>query len=165
MSIVTKTGDHGETSLYSLERVPKSHLRIEAVGTLDELNAHLAGLGMEDLQRRLFELGAILADTRKGEDTRTFEQELATLETQLFDIESALPALQNFILPGGCPAAIRTHEARAICRRAERIVSQIEGLPKNVLPYLNRLSDFLFIAARKFNHDAGVEEVVWNSKT
>ncbi len=161
MSIVTKTGDQGQTSLYSLERVAKSHLRIEAVGTLDELNAHLAGLGLEEIQRRLFELGAILADTRSN---RTFETELATLETQLYEMETALPALQNFILPGGCSKAIRTHEARAICRRAERIISQIEGLPKNVLPYINRLSDFLFIAARKFNHDAGVEETVWNSK-
>jgi cob(I)alamin adenosyltransferase len=165
MSIVTKTGDHGETSLYSLERVSKSHLRIEAVGTLDELNAHLAGLGLEEIQRRLFELGAILADTRHAEDNSTFEAELTALENHLFDLEPTLPPLQNFILPGGTPQAIRTHEARAICRRAERIISQIAPLPKNVLPYLNRLSDFLFIAARKFNHDAGVEEVVWNSKT
>jgi cob(I)alamin adenosyltransferase len=161
MSIVTKTGDHGETSLYSLERVPKSHLRIEAVGTLDELNAHLAGLGLEEIQRQIFELGAILADSRS---LAPFEKELNALETQLYEIEGALPPLQNFILPGGTPQAIRTHEARAICRRAERIISQIEGLPKNVLPYINRLSDFLFIAARKFNHDAGVEETVWNSK-
>lgn len=162
MSIVTKTGDNGETSLYSLERVPKSHLRIEAVGTLDELNAHLAGLQLEEIQRDLFALGAVLADTRST--ALTFEHELATLEKELYEVESTLPPLQNFILPGGCPKAIRTHEARAICRRAERIISQIEGLPKNVLPYINRLSDFLFIAARKFNHDADVEEIVWNSK-
>lgn len=164
MSVVTKTGDRGETSLYSGERVAKSHLRIEAVGALDELSAQLAGLKLEEIQENLFYVGSILADTRVPQDAVVLDKDLQMLEADIGNMEDKLPPLQNFILPGGCSQAIRTHQARAICRRAERIISQIEGLPKNVLPYLNRLSDFLFILARKFNLDAGVEEIVWKSK-
>lgn len=163
MSIVTKTGDKGETSLYSLERVPKSHLRIEAVGTIDELNAHLAGLRLEEIQENLFHLGAILADTRVSQDAVVLDMDLQTLEKQIGNMEDKLPPLKNFILPGGCPDAIKAHIARAVCRRAERIVSQIPSLPKNVLPYLNRLSDFLFILARTINHREGYKDSLWKS--
>ena len=164
MSIITKTGDKGDTSLYSMERVPKSHLRIEAVGTLDELNAHLAGLKIEEIQEDIFYLSSLIADTRIPEDAVVLDMELQILEKRALNLEDKLPPLKNFILPGGCPEAIRTHEARAICRRAERIVSQLSPLPKNILPYLNRLSDFLFILARTFNQKAGVKEIVWTSK-
>ena len=163
MSIVTKTGDSGQTSLYSMERVPKSHLRIEAVGTIDELNANLAGLHLEEIQEDLFYLGSILADTRTQEDAVVLDMDLQIMEKQIGDMEGKLPPLKNFILPGGHPDAIRVHIARAVCRRAERIVSQIPGLPKNVLPYLNRLSDYLFMLARKLNHDHGVAETIWKS--
>lgn len=164
MSIVTKTGDQGVTSLYSGERVPKSDARIEAVGALDELSAHLAGLELESIQEALFTLGAVVADLRRTEDEIILAEELTTLEQDIYRIESSLPPLTNFILPGGCPLAIQAHKARAVCRRAERLVSQLSTLPKNGLVYLNRLSDFLFVFARSINLKEGAQEVLWKSK-
>lgn len=164
MSIVTKTGDQGQTSLYSGERVAKADARIEAVGALDELNAHLAGLGLETIQSDLFTLGAAVADLRRKDEPEFLAAELKKMEEDIYAMEAALPPLKNFILPGGCPKAIRTHEARAICRRAERHISQVQLLPQNVLPYVNRLSDFLFVFARQLNQIEGAEEVIWNSK-
>lgn len=164
MSIVTKTGDKGETQLYSGERVKKSNSRIEAVGLLDELNAELAGLNLENVQEGLFYLGAILADTRIGENAMVLDMELKSLEKEIIDLEAKLPPLDTFILPGGHPQAIQAHRARAVCRRAERCISQISGLPKNALPYLNRLSDYLFCVARHINKENQVEELPWISK-
>ena len=161
MSIVTKTGDQGQTSLYSGERVEKSDPRIEAVGALDELNAHLAGLGLESIQSELFSLGAAVADLRRKDEPEFLANELKKLEEEIYTMEAELPPLKNFILPGGHEKAIRTHEARAVCRRAERHLSQVQPLPKNVLPYLNRLSDFLFMFARKLNFKEGISETIW----
>lgn len=161
MSIVTKTGDQGQTSLYSGERVEKSHARIEAVGTLDELNAHLAGLGLEDVQRALFTLGAAVANLKQKDEDAFLLDELQSLEKELYAIEAALPALQNFILPGGHPDAIRLHLARTVCRRAERLLTTLDPLPKNVVPYVNRLSDFLFVKARHVNHEQKFPDVIW----
>lgn len=161
MSIVTKTGDQGQTSLYSGERVAKSDPRIEAVGALDELSAHLAGLGLEFIQEDLFSLGAAVADLRRNDEPEFLDAELKKMEGDIYDMEAELPPLKNFILPGGHPLAIRAHEARAVCRRAERSLSQVHPLPKNVLPYVNRLSDFLFMFARKLNFKEGISEVIW----
>ncbi len=161
MSIVTKTGDQGLTSLYSGERVPKSDPRIEAVGALDELSANLAGLNLEYIQEDLFSLGAAVADMRRTGEKEFLAPELKRLEDDIYAMEDELPALKNFILPGGHPLAIRAHQARAVCRRAERSLSQVQPLPKNVLPYVNRLSDFLFTYARKLNFKEGVSEVIW----
>lgn len=164
MSIITKTGDQGITSLYSGERVPKSDARIDAVGSLDELSAHLAGLNLEPIQEALFTLGAAVADMRRTEEEIILEEELAELEKKTYEIEETLPPLTNFILPGGHPLAIEAHKARAVCRRAERLVSELSTLPKNGLIYLNRLSDFLFVFARSINLKEGAEEVVWKSR-
>lgn len=161
MSIVTKSGDHGETSLYSGERVKKSDPRIEAVGALDELNSNLAGLELEDIQENIFAIGALVADTRTDSARVVLEEELAQLEKSIYELEAELPPLKNFILPGGHPLACQAHRARAICRRAERGVSQIPSLPKNVIPYLNRLSDYLFTLARKINMDTKTDELIW----
>ncbi len=164
MSIVTKTGDQGETSLYSGERVAKANLRIDAVGALDELSAHLAGLGLESIQEDLFVLGAAIADSRCTEEQVILQDELEALEKRTYEVEASLPPLMNFILPGGHVLAIQAHKARAVCRRAERAISQVKPLPKNALAYINRLSDFLFIFARNINHREGIEEVIWKSK-
>lgn len=164
MSIITKTGDQGITSLYSGERVPKSDARIDAVGALDELNAHLAGLDLEHIQSALFTLGAAVADMRRTEDEIILVEELTELENSAYEIEATLPPLMNFILPGGHPHAIQAHQARAVCRRAERLVSGLSTLPKNGIVYLNRLSDFLFVFARSINLKEGAKEVIWKSR-
>lgn len=161
MSIVTKSGDQGETSLYSGERVKKSDPRIEAVGALDELNSNLAGLELEDIQENIFTIGALVADTRTAAQSAVLEKELAQLEKSIYALEAELPPLKNFILPGGHPLACQAHRARAICRRAERSISQITNLPKNVIPYINRLSDYLFTLARKINVDTKTDELIW----
>jgi len=161
MSIVTKSGDYGETSLYSGERVKKSDPRIEAVGTLDELNSDLAGLGLEDIQKNIFTIGSLVANTRTEPNRLVLTKELKKLEENIRTLEAGLPPLKNFILPGGHPLACQAHRARAVCRRAERSVSQIQNLPKNILPYLNRFSDYLFVLARKINVDTKTDEVIW----
>ncbi len=168
MSIVTKTGDKGETSLFDGSRVPKSDERIAALGELDELNAQLGMLcsqvssGHRDLllklQNQLFELGALLANPKA---TGSMAAALQELETETERLESALPMLQNFILPGGHSLAAQAHLARAICRRAERSVARIEVLPAAGLPFLNRLSDTLFLLARTFNIENKTEEILW----
>lgn len=161
MSIVTKSGDQGETSLYSGERVKKSDPRIDAVGALDELNSNLAGLELEDIQENIFTIGALVADTRTAAQSAVLEKELAQLEKSIYALEAELPPLKNFILPGGHPLACQAHRARAICRRAERSISQVTNLPKNVIPYINRLSDYLFTLARKINFDTKTDELIW----
>ena len=172
MKIYTKTGDAGETSLYGGSRVPKSHLRIEAIGAVDELNAYLGVLDMGELtriQNELFTLGADLAtpaDTNsKLKILRIDAACVALLEKEIDAWTEKLPQLTNFILPGGSKVAAQLHLARAICRRAERSVvrlAEIDAkLNKNILKYLNRLSDWLFVLARKVNADAGVAENIW----
>lgn len=161
MSIVTKSGDQGETSLYSGERVKKSDPRIEAVGALDELNSNLAGLELEDIQENIFAIGALVADTRTDSGRVVLEEELARLEESIYALETELSPLKNFILPGGHPLACQAHRARAICRRAERNISQVANLPKNIIPYINRLSDYLFTLARKINMDTKTDELIW----
>lgn len=174
--IYTRTGDSGETSLGDGSRLPKSALRIDAYGDVDELNAAVgcaaAVLGNEPtvfllpdvlgfVQSSLLKLGAVLADPGAvAED----DFGAARLEEWIDQYEEKLLPLKNFILPGGTPAASLLHLARTVCRRAERRVVALaaeEPVPEAVVTYLNRLSDFLFTAARAANRIAGVKDVPW----
>ena len=178
MKIYTKTGDRGDTSLFGGQRVPKDALRIEACGTVDELNSAL-GLARADnsdpridgilevIQNELFALGADLATPRSAEKTkitRIESRDVQGLEKVLDDLQENLKPLRRFILPGGSPVAARIHFARTICRRAERAVvrlSRNEDIGETVIVYLNRLSDLLFVLARYANHRGGIPEVIW----
>lgn len=159
MSIVTKTGDKGETGLIGGQRVPKSDLRIEAIGTIDELSAQLGFVQRPEIQRiqiDLYELGALLADPQSQKNPeKNMNAALKRIEEELRTIEKKLPPLKNFILPGGDTEAAHLHFARAICRRAERAVCRLAPIP-----YLNRLSDYLFLLARQINHEKGTHETI-----
>lgn len=177
MKIYTKTGDAGETSLYGGQRVLKNIVRVETYGTVDECNAVLglaAGL-MDDpeakavvtrIQGELFEVGADLATPLEQGETvpRVRPEETAQLEAEIDRFEEELEPLRHFILPGGSPGGAMLHQARAVCRRAERHLVTLEA-SENVNPevgrYLNRLSDHLFVLARLVNHRAGVPEAIW----
>ncbi len=178
MKIYTKTGDRGDTSLYGGHRVPKDALRIEAYGTVDELNSFIgmihAECGEEDIRRvlasvqhRLFDLGADLATPRsatKKNIKRIEPSDARPLEQAIDRFQSGLPPLKNFILPGGSPGAARLHFARTICRRAERAVvrlSRNEDIGDGVTVYLNRLSDLLFVLARTANRRASINDLKW----
>lgn len=178
--IYTKTGDQGKTSLFGGRRVAKSDLRIDAYGTVDELNSYL-GLVRDllpgdsekkvlfDIQNRLFNLGSCLAnDPEKPLVTPdVLEADLQQLETEIDRMDETLPALKNFILPGGHPTVSHLHIARTICRRAERLVvalQQAEQVDSVLIQYLNRLSDYLFVLARFAGQQLGAEEVVWATR-
>jgi cob(I)alamin adenosyltransferase len=178
MKIYTKTGDAGETGLFGGQRVPKDALRVHAYGTVDECNAAVglaraAGLdpGLDGLlaqvQSQLFVAGADLATPgERASIPRVSEAEVLFLEGAIDELEGGLEPLRQFILPGGTQGAAQLHVARTICRRAERwVVSLAQAEPVNgqALVYLNRLSDFLFIAARAANARAGVPDVPWVS--
>lgn len=161
MSIVTKTGDKGETGLYNGQRVKKSDPRMEALGDIDELSSHLGFLlkpEIQNIQRDLFELGARVGNP---DNTGSMSLALATLEKQVVALEPTLPPLHNFVFPGGCEEAARLHLARAVCRRAERHLSALEALPTDAIPYLNRLSDYLFLLGRQANIRSGMPEILW----
>jgi len=180
MKIYTKTGDRGETSLFGGQRVPKDDLRINAYGTVDELNSvlgiaitEITAVEIKDIlvqvQNDLFTLGADLASPAEKEKgsfviPRIKTDKIEKLETFIDSIEYKLPELRNFILPGGSKGASYLHLARTVCRRAER---EAVTLSKNVeigpLPvvYLNRLSDLLFVLARFENFSAGQPDVDW----
>lgn len=178
MKIYTKTGDRGDTSLFGGQRVPKDALRIEAYGTVDELNS-VIGIVLADapdrvivrvltqVQHQLFELGADLATPRSVARTsvrRLEPRDAAALEKHIDAVQRRLKPLRNFILPGGSPVAARLHFARTVCRRAERIVvrlSRNEDIGEGITIYLNRLSDLLFVLARFANSAAGVAEIQW----
>lgn len=182
MKIYTRGGDEGETSLFGAGRVGKAHLRVEAMGTVDELNATIGwavtqlGTGttrehLEALQHDLFALGAELATPppKEGRVRPTTpplpEGRIAEMERWIDEAEGDLPPLQAFVLPGGVPGAAALHLARTVCRRAERAVvglSQAEVVTPVVLAYLNRLSDLLFMLARLENHRSGAGDVEWN---
>ncbi|MCC7019656.1 MAG: cob(I)yrinic acid a,c-diamide adenosyltransferase [Ardenticatenales bacterium] len=183
MKIYTRTGDTGETGLFGGDRVPKTHPRVEAYGDVDELNSAI-GLalalggadapgdlvaGLRHIQDRLFDLGADLATpsgTAAGEWLKRVPPEWATeLEGEIDALSATLAPLTAFILPGGTPLAGALHLSRTVCRRAERRVlaaadaGEVIGAP--VITYLNRLSDYLFVAARYANARAGVGDVAW----
>jgi cob(I)alamin adenosyltransferase len=174
--IYTKTGDTGETGLYGGARVPKYHPRVEAYGTVDELNSYIGLVRdlietpqyrdvLKAIQDRLFTIGAVLAsDPEKDMMTPDLkETDIQLLENQIDSMESALPALKNFILPGGHPTVSYCNIARTVCRRAERLVVALNADPLSII-YLNRLSDYLFVLGRKVGLDLGVEEVIWKSR-
>jgi cob(I)alamin adenosyltransferase len=179
MKIYTKSGDAGETGLFGGPRVGKDDARVEAYGEVDELNAALgvarARGGDAELeallaatQDHLFTVGAELA-TPAGAKARSVLRPVdpawtAELESAIDRFEAELPPLRQFVLPGGSPLAAALHLARAVCRRAERRVVTLhhrEPVAAELLAYVNRLSDFLFVAARIANHRAGVAEHVW----
>lgn len=179
MKIYTKTGDSGQTSLFGGGRVSKHHLRVEAYGTIDEVNsllglARAAGpsqqgdLWLEKVQNQLFHLGSDLAtplDAKTDWITRVTEQDIAWLETTIDRMSNELAPLSNFILPGGTPVAAHLHVARAVCRRAERLITALgedESISEYALPYVNRLSDWLFTLARYENMQAGEAESKWS---
>lgn len=177
MKIYTKKGDRGETSLFGGQRVSKSAKRIDAYGTVDELNSILGmavAYGLSDkgeqladkVQDQLFKLGADLATplSKATRIDRIGTEEVEFLEEAIDEMEEVLEPLKNFILPGGNQAAATLHFARTVCRRAERITvecSQEEELSEAAIIYLNRLSDFLFVWGRYENHQAGTEERTW----
>lgn len=161
MSIVTKTGDQGETGLYNGTRVKKSDPRMEALGDIDELSSHLGFLVnpvIQNLQRDLFELGALVGNPG---GSGNMSAALQALEKEVETLEPTLPALHNFIFPGGHTDAARLYLARAVCRRAERHLSILDPLPVDAVPYLNRLSDYLFLLGRQANLNKGVPEILW----
>ncbi|MBC7809997.1 MAG: cob(I)yrinic acid a,c-diamide adenosyltransferase [Burkholderiales bacterium] len=179
MKIYTKTGDDGTTSLFSGGRVSKAHLRIETYGTVDELNSLLGVVRafqptsqgdqwLERVQNQLFYLGADLAtplDAASSHIVRLDANSAQWLEDAIDEITAELPPLKQFILPGGSPAAAHLQVARTVCRRAERLavtLGEHEAIGGSIIPYLNRLSDFLFTLARWENLRAGISEEKWS---
>jgi cob(I)alamin adenosyltransferase len=180
--IYTKRGDAGETSLVGGQRVPKDALRIEAYGTIDELNAfvglaavscgedsRLAALEtiLRRVQHELFNLGSILATEAADvhpQQARITSAETAQLEREIDTMNAHLAPLRSFVLPGGTRLNAELHVTRTICRRAERLLvafARAESVPPEVIPYLNRLSDAMFVWSRWVNHALGVPEALW----
>lgn len=180
--LYTRTGDDGTTALAGGQRVPKESARISAYGTVDELNSAIGvalahGLVprladvLPAIQNELFNLGsdlAFLEDDKARRDIPQIEPKHVTaLETLIDELQEVVGPLRNFILPGGSVGAAHLHLARTICRRAERQVvalARYEAIGDQVLPYLNRLSDALFIMARFENYTRGTEDTLWNSR-
>jgi cob(I)alamin adenosyltransferase len=170
--IYTKLGDGGETHLGDMSRVPKTHPRIEAYGTVDELNAQIGvALAGEDLadryrdwlrrvQNDLFDIGADVSVPEDGERERlrVKPEQTEWLERLCDEVNATLRPLKSFVLPGGTPAAAQLHVCRTVCRRAERRVLEVDGVNPEVVRYLNRLSDLLFILSRGANAS---EEPLW----
>lgn len=185
MKIYTKTGDQGTTALFGGTRVPKHHIRIESYGTVDELNSFIGLVRdqeidphykkvLADIQHKLFTVGAILATDpekatlKSGKERlnipKISDEDISSLEHEMDQMDAALPLMTHFILPGGHTTVSYCHIARTVCRRAERLTSYLhenEPVEKHVLMYLNRLSDYLFVLARKLSFDLQAEEVKW----
>jgi cob(I)alamin adenosyltransferase len=185
MKVYTKTGDTGTTALFGGTRVPKHHIRIESYGTVDELNSHIGLIRDQEIyshykdvlievQDRLFTVGAILAtppekETLKNGEKRLqnlgiLESDIEYLEKEIDAMEDSLPQMTHFVLPGGHTTVSYCHIARCVCRRAERLsvhLNDIEPTDELVIKYLNRLSDYLFVLARKLSFDLKADEVQW----
>ena len=185
MKVYTKTGDTGTTALFGGTRVSKHNIRIESYGTVDELNSHIGLVRDQDMnvaykkvlvevQDRLFTVGAILATPPEKELLKNgqprlqnlgiIESDIEFLEKEIDAMEEALPPMTHFVLPGGHPTVSYCHIARCVCRRAERLavhLNDIEPTDEMVIKYLNRLSDYLFVLARKLSHDLKADEVQW----
>jgi len=188
MKIYTKTGDAGTTALFGGTRVPKHNIRIESYGTVDELNSYLGLIRTQEIdphskevlthiQDRLFTLGAILATDpdkatlKSGKERLNIpkidEEDITLLENEMDKMNDALPEMTHFILPGGNTTVSYCHIARTVCRRAERrttLLNENEPIDGRVLMYLNRLSDYLFVLARKLSKDTNAEETQWIPK-
>ncbi|MBX2939704.1 MAG: cob(I)yrinic acid a,c-diamide adenosyltransferase [Ferruginibacter sp.] len=181
--IYTKTGDFGKTSLIGGTKVPKSHIRIESYGTVDELNAHLGMVAdwfpdramvpvLREIQDRLFTIGSWLAcDPEK--DTKMpipdlLESDILYLEQQIDWMDAQLPEMKSFIIPGGHQAISATHIARCVCRRTERICVHMQEIDMVISPliikYLNRLSDFLFMLSRYAGKCLHIEDIPWRAR-
>ncbi len=174
MKIYTKTGDSGQTSLVGGTRVSKANIKIEAYGTVDELNSSLGVIAashglyadfIKSIQHKLFNIGSTLA----AEENIEFElpsidsEDIIVLENEIDRLTKQLPRLKNFILPGGSILSANAHISRCICRRAERRVVELEDKDYVFhIQYLNRLSDYLFILSREFLRSEEKEEVLWN---
>jgi len=185
MKVYTKTGDSGTTALFGGTRVSKHHIRIESYGTVDELNSHIGLIRDQDIsdlykkvlievQDRLFTVGAVLAtppekETLKNGQPRLqnlgiIESDIEFLENKIDIMEESLPPMTHFVLPGGHTTVSYCHIARCVCRRAERLavhLNDIEPTDERVIKYLNRLSDYLFVLARKLSYDLNADEVQW----
>ncbi len=181
MKIYTKTGDQGQTSLIGGTRVPKHHLRIESYGTIDELNSYIGLIrdqqidehtfnALVEIQDRLFTIGSILASDpgkSKMKIPDLMEQDVLFLENEIDNMNELLPELHAFILPGGHTTVSFCHIARCVCRRAERIsvhLAEESFVSELLVKYLNRLSDYLFVLARKFSNDLKANEVQWKPR-
>lgn len=181
MKIYTKTGDKGETSLLGGTRVPKYHLRIEAYGTIDELNSHIGLIRDQNIkeehkekllniQNTLFVIGSHLAKDPEKEKVKIpaiNQSDIENLEVLMDKMNENLPDLKFFVLPGGHPAASHCHIARCVCRRAERITTQLSQsseVEPIILKYLNRLSDYFFVLSRTLIKDFNAEEIPWISR-
>lgn len=181
MRVYTRTGDDGTTGLIGGTRVKKFDLRLEAYGTVDELNSWIGlirsqEISLDDIsdlieiQKNLFIIGAQLATDSSKVDTVTkwecCDEKITSLEKRMDEILDTLPPLTNFLLPGGSNVVSYCHIARTVCRRAERRTYQLSAeisVPSDVLRYLNRLSDFLYVLSRKVARDTGIEEIPWKS--
>ncbi|MCH2196655.1 cob(I)yrinic acid a,c-diamide adenosyltransferase [Kordia sp.] len=185
MKIYTKTGDKGTTALFGGTRVPKHHIRIDSYGTVDELNSYIGLIRdqeinphyqnvLTEIQDLLFTIGAVLATDpekatlKNGKDRlnipRISEANIAVLEREMDTMNDALPPMTHFVLPGGHQTVSFCHIARCVCRRAERLASalyELEPFDEHSLKYLNRLSDYLFVLARKLSHDLQANEIKW----
>ena len=185
MKIYTKTGDDGTTGLFGGTRVSKHHIRINSYGTVDELNSWVGMLrdqGLEErddqillkIQNHLFTMGAMLATDpekaklKSGKDRLNIplllEGDVQMLEDEIDAMNKVLPPMTHFILPGGHPVVSTCHIARTVCRRAERMTSLLhehEAVEEHILSYINRLSDYLFVLARKLSAQLNVDEIKW----
>ncbi|MEA9411760.1 MULTISPECIES: cob(I)yrinic acid a,c-diamide adenosyltransferase [unclassified Flavobacterium] len=185
MKVYTKTGDKGTTALFGGTRVPKDHIRIDSYGTVDELNSYIGLIRDQEMnvhyknilieiQDRLFTVGAILATPVEKEVLKNGElrlknlgivpSDIELLENEIDTMEESLPQMTHFVLPGGHQTVSYCHIARCVCRRAERLavhLSHNETVPEIAIQYLNRLSDYLFVLARKLSSDLKADEVKW----
>lgn len=181
MKVYTKTGDKGTTSLFGGTRVPKYHDRINAYGTVDELNSYI-GLVRDqevnterldelvEIQDRLFTIGSILATEPGNEKVKVpelSEDDISFLEKKMDKMDESLPAMKSFVLPGGHQSVSFCHVARCVCRRAERLViglNEEESVDNMVIKYLNRLSDYLFVLSRMMSLELNANEVPWKPR-
>lgn len=181
IKIYTKSGDSGTTSLVNGKRIAKSNLRLDAYGTVDELNSHIGVLVslletyafqgaerfLKKTQNHLFNAGSQLAcaDEELSKSLPQITQDhIAAIEKEIDEMTSTLPELKTFILPGGTAIAAQAHVLRTVCRRAERETCRLldtEKIPDTIVPYLNRLSDYFFVLARFFNGNLGVADIAW----
>jgi cob(I)alamin adenosyltransferase len=183
MKIYTKTGDKGHTSLIGGTKIPKSHLRIETYGTVDELNSWIGLIRdlmsdkphidlLKEIQDRLFTVGSSLAcDPEKAPKMKIpdlHESDIELLEKEIDQMNENMPAMKFFILPGGHTTISQIHIARCVCRRAERLCVNLqmheEFVEPLVIKYINRLSDFLFVLARHMHHNLDIAEIPWKPR-
>lgn len=185
MKVYTKTGDKGTTALFGGTRVPKHHIRIDSYGTVDELNSFIGLVRDQEIdirskealmtiQNKLFTVGAVLATDpekmllKSGKERLNIpkinEGDIGFLEKEIDDMDRDLPQMTHFVLPGGHPTVSHCHVARTVCRRAERLATalyEIEPFDQHTLKYLNRLSDYLFVLARKLSKTLQGDEIKW----